>query len=205
MKVARELPVEIRATAHLSLNEALRLVAPKPSANQSELISPIVIDGDKVETKPATVAELDAQVESILKGLPATVRKGAEREINKIYGVMKRELLTTIAKIEKRTDEQLQSERAALEEQRAHLNAREQEVRASHEKAGKMLAGITPIMTQEDFKMIRSLLHPDRHPEDAEKYNKAFTIFNRLLETINPNIPIAVKRKSGWANAPNAH
>ena len=92
-----------------------------------------------------------------------------------------------------------QEYRDEMDAERAKVLALQKEAQADRDKAKAMLQGITPIMTQEEFKMIRSLLHPDRHPEDSERYNRAFEIFNRLLTTIDPNIPIAVKRKRGWA------
>lgn len=142
--------------------------------------------------RPEKVAtlEFDAQVDSLLKELPPSVSKKAKNEVVKVYNNMKREFVATV---EKEVNKRVQSERDRLLEI-------EKQAQADREKAGKMLAGITPIMTQDEFKTIRSLLHPDRHPEDSEKYNQAFTVFNRLLETINPNIPIAVKRKRGWAD-----
>jgi hypothetical protein len=39
-------------------------------------------------------------------------------------------------------------------------------------------------MTWEEFKIVSSCLHPDRHPDEAEKYGKAFEIFNRLSKGI---------------------
>jgi len=35
---------------------------------------------------------------------------------------------------------------------------------------------------QNDVRLIRGCLHPDRHPEQADRYNRALQAFNRLLE-----------------------
>lgn len=52
-------------------------------------------------------------------------------------------------------------------------------------------------MTQEEFNLVRGCLHPDRAPEDQrEKFAKAFQIFNRLAQHVDPD-----KRKRsqfGW-------
>jgi hypothetical protein len=92
----------------------------------------------------------------------------------------------------------LERERALIQAQRDELQALRKEAQADRDKAAAMLAGITPLMTQDEFRLVRGLLHPDRHPEDQEKYGRALTIFNRLEAGINPNIPIAVLRKRGW-------
>ena len=55
------------------------------------------------------------------------------------------------------------------------------------------------LMTYEEFKIVRGLLHPDRYPDDLkERAGKAFDIFNRLEKCVNPNIGIAELRKRGW-------
>ncbi len=147
---------------------------------------------DAVLGRPEKVAvlEFDQQVESLLAELPPSVSKKAKNEVVKVYGNMKREFVTTV---EKEVAKRLQLEKDKL------INLRK-EVEEEKQRVQKISQGLTPIMTQDDFKMIRSLLHPDRHPEDVEKYNKAFEVFNRLLETINPNMPISVLRKRGWAD-----
>jgi hypothetical protein len=42
-------------------------------------------------------------------------------------------------------------------------------------------------MSKKEFQLIRSCLHPDRHNNDP-KYQEAFAIFNRMLETIDANL-----------------
>lgn len=37
-------------------------------------------------------------------------------------------------------------------------------------------------ITSSEYKLLRGLLHPDRHPDEQEKYNRAFEIFNRISE-----------------------
>ena len=147
---------------------------------------------DQVLGRPEKVAtlEFDDQVESLLSELPQSVSKKAKNEVMKVYGSMKREFVSTV---EKEVSKRLQIEREKI----THIR---KEVEDEKNRFQKINQGLTPIMTQDEFKFIRSLLHPDRHPEDSKKYNKAFSIFNRLLDTVNPNIPIAVLRKRGWAD-----
>ena len=121
-------------------------------------------------------------------------------KIRKVYRAAQKSQAATIrAALEDEYRPMLEKERALIQKQRDDLIALQKEAQADRDKAKTMLAGITPIMTQDEFRSIRGLLHPDRHPEDPEKYGQALTVFNRLEATINPNIPIAVLRKSGWA------
>jgi len=146
---------------------------------------------DKVLGRPEKVAtlEFDQQVESLLQELPATVSKKAKNEVRKVYGDMKREFITAV---EKEVSKRLQVEKAKLRDIEADIKAQQAHI-------ARNAAGITPLMTQEEFRLVRSLLHPDKHPENQDRYKRAFEIFNRLGEAINPNIPIAVLRKEGWA------
>ena len=278
MRVARELPVEIRSAAYLSLREALRLVAdpepvtgellpaatatPDPFAvidaqqrqiealearigaehritadlatvrnrtarkeleQKGELVkftSSIGADGKEyprqVERKapepdqdlegrgeiPHTApVDFDAILEAHLKELPRGTGKTKDAIRKVVRTAQKNQAITIRAALEDEYRPMLERERGLIQAERDKLIAIRQEVEAEKQHVQKISQGLTPIMTQDEFKMIRSLLHPDRHPEDSEKYNQAFSIFNRLLETINPNIPIDVKRKRGWGKS----
>lgn len=55
------------------------------------------------------------------------------------------------------------------------------------------------MMTYEEFKIVRGLLHPDRYPDDLkDRAGKAFDIFNRLEKAVNPHLGIVELRKRGW-------
>ena len=257
MKVARELPAQMRGGAYLSLNEALRLVAdpdPEPEPTAGELLPvasapdpdpadviaaqqrhidalearidastrkefeqkgevceshtstgkdgkerpPVIIsNADSALPNPART-DFDQQLESHLKELPRGWGKTKDA-IRKTYRTAQKTQAATIrAALEDEYRPMLERERALIQAQRDELIELRKEAQATRDKAAAMLAGITPMMTQEEFRLVRGLLHPDRHPEDQEKYGRALTIFNRLEAGINPNIPIAVLRKSGW-------
>ena len=57
MKVSRELPVEMRGGAYLSLNEALRIVSGDPDPDQDLITGDLLPESDPVAPDPATVIE----------------------------------------------------------------------------------------------------------------------------------------------------
>ncbi len=181
--------------------------APVGMVRNSNLDSlPVVGKAESASPIPSNEVEPDQQLETLLKRLQRgqgpirdgirKIVKGMRRGLEKSYNDMKREFSSAVAS---EVAKQAQAERALIQEQRDELIELRKEAQADRDKAKAMIQGITPMMTQEEFRLVRGLLHPDRHPDEAEKYGRALTIFNRLEAGINPNIPIAVLRKSGWA------
>lgn len=100
-----------------------------------------------------------------------------------------------IADMHKQFDEQLR-------EAREQLEIKLQEAEAERQAAFQYRLGIDSHMTMDEFKLVRSCLHPDRAPEDQrDKFNKAFSIFNRLEKTVNTKAPISILRRHGWEKA----
>lgn len=64
-----------------------------------------------------------------------------------------------------------------LDEREAAVSSREAELRRLEEALQAR-----ECEHQNDVRLIRGCLHPDRHPEDPERYNRAMQAFNRLLE-----------------------
>lgn len=82
------------------------------------------------------------------------------------------------------------------------IESRRQEEHAAKQLRQQLMdarASVDRMMTYEEFKIVRGLLHPDRYPDDLkERAGKAFDIFNRLEKCVNPNIGVAELRKRGW-------
>lgn len=68
------------------------------------------------------------------------------------------------------TSKQLDEREAAAASWEAELRRREEALRLRESEH------------QNDVRLIRGCLHPDRHPEQADRYNRALQAFNRLLE-----------------------
>jgi hypothetical protein len=82
----------------------------------------------------------------------------------------------------------MDSERKHIQEYAAELREKDNVLMNAYKKAPQL-------MTIEEYKFIRGLLHPDRHPvEEKAKWEKAFNIFQRLIESIDPK----AKERWGW-------
>jgi hypothetical protein len=62
-----------------------------------------------------------------------------------------------------------------------------------------MRGDVTTYLTYDEFRLIRSCLHPDREP-DEERRRKAFQIFCELEAEINPATPVSTLRERGWSH-----
>ena len=171
-----------------------------PGATKEKVIRESILESpiSNEDSESPAPADLDQELESHLKELPRGWGKTKDA-IRKTYRTAQKTQAATIrAALEDEYRPMLERERAGIQAQRDELTALRKEAQADRDKARAMLQGITPMMTQDEFRLVRGLLHPDRHPDEAEKYGRALTIFNRLEAGINPNIPIAVLRKQGW-------
>lgn len=65
---------------------------------------------------------------------------------------------------------------SALDQREAAVSQREAEL-AEREKALR----VREAEHESDVRLIQSCLHPDRHPEQADRYTRAWQAFDRLL------------------------
>ena len=105
-----------------------------------------------------------------------------------------------VAQLQAQFAEQVQlAADARVAERTAKLDSWEQELRDLELRLRARSASVVELMSYEEFQIIRSVLHPDRAPpERAEKYARAFQIFQRLEGSANPNLPPAALRACGW-------
>ena len=86
-----------------------------------------------------------------------------------------------------------------LREAKEQLAVKLEEAEAERAAAFQYRLGVDSHMTMDEFKLVRSCLHPDRAPEEQrDKFNRAFQIFNRLEKTVNTKAPISILRRHGW-------
>jgi len=131
--------------------------------------------GRAVEPPKPKPTGLDEAVEQAADGVPkkyvAQVKQATKKVLNQMQHDFEVELLNQVSAATEKAQKRLAE--AAIEAEK-------------HEKALKIARKkVTAIMTQEEFKLVRSCLHPDRHPEEAARYAKAFAIFNRLLSSLD--------------------
>jgi len=169
----------------------------KASKNPEDwTVAKLRIERDRLLGRPekVPVLEFDAQIDQLLSDLPPSVSKKAKRGVQNVYGKMKTEFQ---AAVEREVGKRLTVERSQIKEDR-------KEVQTELEAARKARQGITAIMTEDEFRFLKGLVHPDRHPADEQaKWAKGFELVNRLGEMINPHIPVAVLRERGWERRAN--
>ncbi len=104
-----------------------------------------------------------------------------------------------IPKVDAAVASRVLKEREELAEMRQTLYGLQEEAQADMERAKELRMSLPGLMTEEEYRLIRGCLHPDRAPEDRKTtFSKAFDIFSRLAKSVN-RIPIRLRRKQGWA------
>lgn len=151
---------------------------------------------DKLLGKPEKIPLLgfDEKVESVVAELPNKTSAKIKTSIKRVFSDLKHGFQN---EVETEVGRRLSVERTKILELRA-------EAEAERDLARKIRYGIDSHMTHDEFLLIRSCLHPDRHPDQQEKFGKAFEVFNRLEQTVNTKAPLAHLEKRGWAKASSA-
>lgn len=192
-----------------SVNEALRIIggtATSPKAKPKTLGSdePSRKPVDQPTPKPVTQTEQHSvpSRDKIFESMKLMVDIVQESKATK---AQKESIIqatqTTIDLIMARVDSnaevvEKQQELDALIESRRQ---KEHEAEQRNKQLLDALSTVDRMMTYEEFKIIRGLLHPDRYPDELrERAGKAFDIFNRLEKAVNPHLGIAELRKRGW-------
>lgn len=87
-----------------------------------------------------------------------------------------------------------------LARQETDLKRLFQEAMRDQERANDLLKNLDGLMTEDEYRLIRGCLHPDRANEELRaKFGKAFHIFSRLEKSVNRDMPIELRRKNGWS------
>jgi hypothetical protein len=189
------MPAKTAVTADLTKPEPLR-PASKPGAFEAALALGPLAQFDaaiNAPSEPEPTLDLgflnippDVSSEGNPPALDAVLNKLSSNDRETLEGYLRDAL-----------NDRLQVERSALQTIRT-------EIEVEKERIKKNSQGLTAFMTKEEFRLVRGLLHPDRHPDDVDRYRRATEVINRMEAAINPNIPVAVLRKRGWADAAQA-
>lgn len=185
-----------RVLAIQELTDNQRTDLLKKSSKEGWTVARLRRERDTLLGRPekVPVLEFDEEVDRLLSDLPASVSKKAKQGVKAVYGKMKTEFQTAV--------EKEVSKRVSVE--RDKLLTMSKEAQEELDAARKMRQGITAVMTEDEFKFLKGLVHPDRHPaEEQAKWSKGFELVSRLGEMIHPNIPVAVLRARGWERRAN--
>ena len=102
--------------------------------------------------------------------------------------------------IEAEVQRRVTQEREELARLRAKLHATEKEAQEERERLRELRMNLDGLMTEEEYRLIRGCLHPDRAPEDRKPtFGRAFDIFSRLEKSVNRDMPAELRKQRGWS------
>jgi len=140
------------------------------------------------ENVDAEISEIRSTVKENAKAkFDRALRAAVALQVGRLQAEMKIAIEAAVA--EKNTE---------LETKRKTLNDWDAELRAEREAVQQLRATIDTYMTQDEYRLVLSCLHPDQQERTAERLSKAFAIFKRLESMVNPKTPISVLRERGW-------
>lgn len=146
---------------------------------------------------PVKVPKSKADDQDFIDKVISEITKGLGRNTEKKIAHKLRDAVSMIA-----ADARQQVQDAVelrTEEQRQRLREKEKEVEQQQAHIGDVQTPIVFYMTEDEYKLVLSCLHPDKQPEDLRiKYTKATQIFMRLRNMVPKHIPAARLRKAGW-------
>ena len=102
--------------------------------------------------------------------------------------------------IEAEVKRRVTQEREELASLRAKLRATEREAHEERDRARELRMNLDGLMTEEEYRLIRGCLHPDRAEEELKpKFGRAFDIFSRLEKSVNRDMPAKLRKQRGWS------
>ncbi len=132
----------------------------------------------------------DGKVQRLIETLPPTATKKTKAALTQVVNDLRHDFETEVEHVV----------RERLKDQRERLTAREKEVLAERERVRELRTNLDGLMTEEEYRLVRGCLHPDRAPEDRrQQFGKAFDIFTRLEKSVNRDMPIKLRRQHGWS------
>lgn len=147
---------------------------------------------DRLLGKPEKVPLLtfDGKVEKLIETLPATATKKTKAALNQVVADLRHDFETEVEHVVKER----------LKVQRERIHKLEKEAQEERDRARNLRMNLDGLMTEEEYKLVRSCLHPDKAPEDRKAiFNKAFDIFNRLEKSVNRDMPAELRKQRGWS------
>lgn len=100
--------------------------------------------------------------------------------------------------------EEIQRAQTKMQERSEWLFRREREVKQLERHVEMRRAGIAPVMSYDEFAVLRKVLHPDQYPEipegdpRRERLQRAFSVVSRLPDSIDEDTPLSVLKRLGW-------
>lgn len=174
------------------LTEEQRVILLAKSAENSWTAARLVKERDRILGKDERVPLLtfDTKVEKLMETLPASATKKTKAALTHVVNDLRHDFETEVEHVVKER----------LKAQRDKLHELEKEAKEELDRARNLSMNLDGLMTEEEYRLIRGCLHPDRAPDDRKAaFGKAFDVFTRLEKTVNRNMPAKLRKQSGWA------
>lgn len=147
---------------------------------------------DRLLGKPEKVPLLtfDSKVDRVLESLPKTATKKVRNEIKRAMDDLRHDF-------EKEVHHHAQE---STKQQRERLISMEKEAQEELERARYLRMNLDGLMSEDEYRLIRGCLHPDRISEDRrQQFAKAFEVFTRLEKSVNKEMPEKLRNARGWS------
>lgn len=132
----------------------------------------------------------DGKVQRLIETLPASATKKTKAALTQVVHDLRHDFETEVEHVVKER----------LKQQREKLLALEKEAQEERDRARALRMNLDGLMTEEEYRLIRGCLHPDRAPEDRKaSFGKAFDIFTRLEKSVNRDMPAKLRNQRGWS------
>lgn len=196
LRKAAALPAQkqAEAVAAWSKGEALTRAAfakmfPAPKRHPAATES--VVEAKPVSAMRAEVTALAEQLNAVKNDLPETDKQRLKRAETIQLKTMQADYQVAVAELEATLEGRVKDLRAKLEEATRAADLEKERYEGLNTR-------FDTIMTRDQFRLVRSCLHPDRVEVQRDKLAEAFAIFNRLEKCVNTKLPIAELRRTGW-------
>jgi DNA-binding transcriptional MerR regulator len=194
---------DVNARSHLSFNHHRMLAVDALDAVQrARLLADADAHGwssarltkerDRLLGRPEKVPLLtfDSKVEAVLESLPKSATGKVRKEIKRAMDDLRHDF-------EKEVHHVAQER---VKEQRERLLRLEREAEEEKQRLRDLRQNLDGLMTEDEYRLIRGCLHPDRAPEDRRQtFAKAFDIFTRLERSVNRDMPEKLRKARGWS------
>lgn len=175
-----------------ALNDSQRSALLLQAKTEGWVSSRLAKERDRILGREERVPLLtfDAKVEKLMETLPAAATKKTKTALKQVVADLRHDFETEVEHV-------LQDR---LKAQRERLHKLEKEAQEERDRARNLRMNLDGLMTEEEYKLVRSCLHPDKAPEDRKAiFNKAFDIFNRLEKSVNRDMPAELRKQRGWS------
>lgn len=164
----------------------------KKAAENKWPLGRLAKERDRLLGKPEKVPLLtfDSKVDHVLESLPKTATKKVRNEIKRAMDDLRHDF-------EKEVHHHAQE---STKQQRERLLSMEKEAKEELERARYLRMNLDGLMSEDEYRLIRGCLHPDRISEDRrQQFAKAFEIFTRLEKSVNKEMPEKLRNARGWS------